>query len=343
MKNHFINLLILSVFVFSISCKENKAEENDRKTETETINKNSDHLQAWADAPKKRIMDWVKTVTDSSSSDFIPVADRIAVFDNDGTLWPEQPWPNQLQFAFDYIKANKDDHPDWQKDQLLKEISEGNYSGLGEAGVPGVFKIINASHTGIGEKEFKEAVRKWLDTAKNKKFDRTYDELVYSPMLQLLDYLREHDFKTFIVSGGGADFMRVFAKEVYGIPPYQVIGSYGEVDYEVENGEPVITKVEGDVYFDDKEAKPRAIHRFIGKRPVFVGGNSDGDQAMMQYASGSEYKTMCVILHHTDEEREYAYDQKTLSGHLESALEEAKEKDWLVVNMKNDFKSIFPE
>ena len=268
--------------------------------------------------------------------------DRIAVFDNDGTLWPEQPWPNQLQFAFDYIKANKDKNPEWQEDQFLKEISEGNYSGLGEAGVPGVFKAVNASHTGMSEQEFNEAVRKWLDTAKNKKYDRTYDELVYAPMLELLEYLRDHEFKTFIVSGGGADFMRVFAEEVYGIPPYQIVGSYGETSYELEDGEPVISKVEGDVYFDDKEAKPRAIHRFIGKRPVFVGGNSDGDQAMMEYASGSEYNSLCVLIYHTDAEREYAYDKKTLSGHMETALEKAKEKDWLVVNMKEDFKTIFP-
>ena len=342
MNEVFIRFLCLSVLIFS-SCKEDASAEYDQKSGTQEINEKNDHLEAWADAPKNRIMDWVQTVTDSSSSNFIPVRDRIAVFDNDGTLWPEQPWPNQLQFAFDYIKANKEENPDWQKDEFLKSISEGDYSGLDKAGVPGVFKVVNASHTGMSEKEFSDAVRKWLDTAKSRKFDRPYDELVYAPMLELLDYLRDHDFKTFIVSGGGADFMRVFAEEVYGIPPYQVIGSYGETSYELKDGEPVISKVEGDIYFDDKEAKPRAIHRFIGKRPVFVGGNSDGDQAMMEYATASDYNSLCVLLYHTDSEREYAYDKKTLSGHMETALEKAKEKNWLVVDMKKDFKQVFPD
>jgi hypothetical protein len=160
-------------------------------------------------------------------------------------------------------------------------------------------------------------------------------------MLELLDYLRAHGFKTFIVSGGGADFMRVWTEEVYGIAPYEVVGSYGELAYEVKNGKPVITKVQGDLYIDDKAGKPVAIHRFIGKVPVFCGGNSDGDQAMMQYTSGSPYKSLCVLLHHTDAAREYEYDLKTLSGHLESALVEAKEKNWLVVDMKTDLKRIF--
>ncbi|PTX44868.1 phosphoserine phosphatase [Christiangramia gaetbulicola] len=336
-RTSYILYIFFSCLFFS--CGEQEKKDVEKPVAAEE--KKSAQLQSWASKPQKEILDWLNKVTDSTSSDFIPVKDRIAVFDNDGTLWPEQPWPNQLQFAFDYIRAKKDDHPEWQKDQFLKEISEGNYSGLSKAGVPGVFKAVNASHTAMSEKEFSEAVRKWLDTATNQKFNKKYDALVYQPMLELLELLREHDFKTFIVSGGGADFMRVFTEEVYGIPPYQVIGSYGEVDFEIKDGEPVINKIEGDVYFDDKEAKPKAIHRFIGKRPVFVGGNSDGDQAMMEYASASNYNTMCVLLYHTDDDREYAYDTKTLSGHLETALEKAKEKNWLVINMKEDFLKIF--
>ena len=338
--NSFLAFLTCTLVVSSCKNQNNNKEAIKEPLESNTMA--VEVLSSWADAPKERIVTWVETVIDTASSDFIPVKDRIAVFDNDGTLYPEQPWPNQLQFAFDYIKAQKDQHPEWQEDPFLKQVSEGDYSGLAEAGVPGVFKAVNASHTGMSEQEFESAVKAWLDTAKNKKFKRGFDELVYAPMLELLDYLRENDFKTFIVSGGGADFMRAFAEEVYGIPPYQVVGSYGEVSYELKDGEPVVTKVEGDVYFDDKEAKPRAIHRFIGKRPVFVGGNSDGDQAMMEYATASNYSTMCVLLHHTDQEREYAYDKKTLSGHMETALEKAEEKNWLVVDMKEDFLKIFP-
>ncbi|WP_228850393.1 HAD family hydrolase [Aegicerativicinus sediminis] len=299
-------------------------------------------LLSWAEDPKNRIESWVNTVTDSSSSNFIPVEDRIAVFDNDGTLWPEQPWPNQLQFALDYVKAKINERPNWQTDPFLTQISKGDYSVLEKARKEDVYNLVYASHAGMTESEFKEAVMKWMDTATNKKYTRKFNELVYSPMLELLEYLRQNQFKTFIVSGGGADFMRVFAEEVYGIPPYQVIGSYGDTSFEFVDGNPIISKIEGDIFYDDKEAKPIAIHRFIGKRPVFVGGNSDGDQAMMEYASASNYNTLCVLLHHTDEEREYAYDKKTLSGHMETALEMAKEKNWLVVDMKKDFLSIFP-
>jgi hypothetical protein len=210
-----------------------------------------------------------------------------------------------------------------------------------KAGVPGLLKLIDASHNNQTEAEFTRALKNWMATAKDKKFDKPYNEVIYQPMVELLDYLRDNNFKTFIVSGGGADFMRPWTEETYGIPPYQVIGSYGEVKYEVVDGKPVITKISGTPYVDDKAGKPMAIHRFIGKVPVFCAGNSDGDQAMMQYTSGSKYKSFCVILHHTDSVREYQYDLKTLSGHLETALVEAKEKNWLVVDMKKDFKKIF--
>jgi hypothetical protein len=191
------------------------------------------------------------------------------------------------------------------------------------------------------KKNLTQAVRNWSDTAKDEKFGKLYKEVVYQPMVELLDLLRANDFKTFIVSGGGADFMRVWSEEVYGIPPYQVIGSYGELMYEMKDGKHVVTKVSSDPFVDDKGGKPIAIHRFIGKVPVFCGGNSDGDQAMMQYTSGGKYKSLCIILHHTDSVREYQYDLKTLSGHLETALIEAKEKNWIVVDMKADFKNIF--
>lgn len=298
-------------------------------------------LASWADTPASRLKEWVKSVTDTSSPDFIPVTDRIAVFDNDGTLWPEQPLPNQVMFAISNVQALAPQHPEWQKDPVIKGILNGDSEPLKKAGLKGLITLINASHSGMSEDAFNTSVRHWIDTAHDKKFNRLYKEVIYQPMVELLVYLRANGFKTFIVSGGGADFMRVWSEEAYGIAPYEVIGSYGQANYEVVNGKPVIIKIPGDFYVDDKAGKPVAIHRFIGKVPVFCGGNSDGDQAMMQYTSGSKYKSMCVILHHTDSIREYAYDIKTLSGHLENALVEAKEKNWMVVDMKNDFKKIF--
>ena len=299
-------------------------------------------LDAWADAPRQRIEKWVAEVTQAGSPNFIPEADRIAVFDNDGTLWPEQPAPTQLVFALEWLRAQAPQHPEWSKDPLLKAALDGDWKKLGDNHGAGLKKVMAVTHSGMSETAFNTAVSHWIDTAVDERFNHLYKEVLYQPMLELLDYLRAHGFQTFIVSGGGADFMRVWSEEAYGIPPYQVVGTYAGATYEVVGGKPVITKTAGEVFFDDKAAKPVAIHRFIGKVPVLCGGNSDGDQAMMQYTSGSPYKSLCVLLHHTDAEREYAYDLKTLSGHLESALAEAKEKNWLVVDMKNDFKRMFP-
>ncbi len=331
-------LLICSVTVLLAACGNSETDSHKEAAKTGT-----DHpsLSSWSDSTRMRIHDWVKNATDKDSPDFIPVADRIAVFDNDGTLWTEQPAPFQLLFAIANLKALAPSHPEFQKDPVLKGVIEGDLAPLQKAGVPGVFKLVNASHNAQSETAFNQAVRNWIDTAKDKKFGKLYKENVYLPMVELLGYLRAHDFKTFIVSGGGADFMRVWSEEVYGIPPYQVIGSYGDAKYAVVDGKPVITKTTGAVFFDDKTEKPVAIHRFIGKVPVFCAGNSDGDQAMLQYTSGSKYKSFCLIVHHTDAAREYEYALKTLSGHLETALVEAKEKNWLVVDMKKDFKKVF--
>ena len=252
-----------------------------------------------------------------------------------------QHFPNQLMFAIDNLRALALTHPEFQKDAVLKGVLDGDIGLLKKAGIPGLLKLINASHNNQTEAAFSRAVLNWADTAKDKKFGKLYKEVIYQPMVELLNYLRAHDFKTFIVSGGGADFMRPWCEEAYGIPPYQVIGSYGELRYDVVDGKPVITKVAGEPFIDDKTGKPLAIHRFIGKVPVFCAGNSDGDQAMMQYTSSSKYKSLCLIVHHTDSVREYRYDLKTLSGHLETTLVEAKEKNWLVVDMKNDFNRIF--
>jgi len=338
--NSRTKLLWLPVFLtLFIACNtaENSANLSEKKIDIDVV----ETLSAWTDTPRIRIENWVLAVTDSANTDFIPVADRIAVFDNDGTLWSEQPAPFQALFAFDKLKSLAQTHPEFQNDPVLKGIIDGDLEPLKKAGKAGVLKLVNVTHNAEPEAVFKQSVRNWIDTAHDKRFGKLYKENVFLPMLQLLDYLRAHQFKTFIVSGGGADFMRVWAEEVYGIPPYQVVGSYSKAEYAVVDGKPVVTKAAGDLFFDDEEAKPVAIHRFIGKVPVFCGGNSDGDQAMMQYTSGSPYKSLCVLLHHTDAEREYQYDLHTLSGHLEKALVEAKEKNWLVVDMKNDFKKIF--
>ena len=311
-------------------------------TDVQTVVLLDSPLKSWADGPRTRIMNWVEEVTDSTGKHYIPEADRIAVFDNDGTLWPEQPVPNQLVYAIDFVRSQADQHPEWAKDAALKAFIDGHPDALRKAGKKGLGKLMAISHSGMSETAFNEHVQQWIDTAKDKKFGKPYRELVYQPMLELLEQLRENGFKNFIVSGGGADFMRVWTEKVYGIPPYQVVGSYSGAKFELKDSTPVITKLPQDLYVDDKEGKPVAIHRFIGKVPVFCGGNSDGDLAMMQYTAGSKYKPMNVLIYHTDAEREYQYDLKTLSGHLEKALVEAKARGWVVVDMKNDFRRVFP-
>lgn len=298
-------------------------------------------LASWADAPRQRVEDWVNDVTDSSSRNFIPVSDRIAVFDNDGTLWPEQPVPTQLVFAIENLRAIAPAHPEFNKDPILRSVINGDLEPMKKAGLKGLAKVTAASHFGQSADTFSASVRTWVDTAIYEHFGKRYKDVIYLPMTELLAYLRDNGFKTFIVSGGGADFMRVWSEEAYGIPPYQVVGSYGDLTYALKDGKPVVTKQSGELFADDKEGKPVAIHRFIGKVPVFCGGNSDGDQAMMQYTHGSRYKSMNLIVHHTDSVREYKYDKDTHSGHLETALVEAKEKNWLVVDMSKDWKKIF--
>lgn len=333
--------IVMGCLIASIAVGCNSNTTQTATTVSPEFDKAGTSLSLWADEPKGRIESWVKTVTDSTSTDFIPEADRIAVFDNDGTLWPEQPLPNQAQFAMDYLRAMAPEHPGWKKDAVLNGVINGDMAPLKNGGMAALLHLMNTTHAGMSTETFNLAVRNWIDTARDAKFNKLYKEVIYAPMVELLQYLRANGFKTFIVSGGGADFMRVWSEEAYGIPPYQVIGSYGQLKYEEVEGKPIVSKIEGDFYIDDKGGKPAAIHRFIGKVPVFCGGNSDGDQAMMQYTSSSKYKNMCLILHHTDSTREYAYDTKTLSGHLESALVEAKEKNWMVIDMEKDFKKVF--
>jgi hypothetical protein len=335
-----VGVASLSCIFLLLSCDNQTAS----VSKQETIASNStdkSFLSSWSDSSRKELLDWIRSATDSTSPSFIPVVDRIAVFDNDGTLWPEQPVPTQLVFAMEQLREKAKKDPKVLKNPVIKGALEGDMGVLKKSGMKGLFEILEASHTGMSEDSFNVAVRKWIDTAIDPKFNKRYKEVVYAPMVELIDCLKQHQFTVFIVSGGGADFMREWSNEVYGIPSHQVIGSYGEAKFELVNGKPVLSKAPGAIYIDDKVGKPVAIHRFIGKVPVFCGGNSDGDLAMMQYTASSPYRSKIVLLHHTDSLREYAYDVKTLSGHLEKALVEAREKKWMIVDMKTDFKNIF--
>jgi phosphoglycolate phosphatase-like HAD superfamily hydrolase len=299
-------------------------------------------LSSWTEGPRQRIMGWVKDVTDTASRNFIPVKDRIAVFDNDGTLWPEQPLPNQLAFQLDMLKYAMANNPDVLKDPVIRAIATKDKKSLASFKLEDMQKVTQASWGTPTADSFLTMVRNWTDTAKDNRFGKRYIDMVYQPMIELLGYLRENGFKTFIVSGGGADFMRAWTEDIYGIPPYQVIGSYEDAKFVLADSLANVVKTGGKYFVDDKEGKPLAIHRFIGKRPVLCGGNSDGDLAMMQYTASSPYKTLNILLHHTDSTREYQYDVKTLSGHLEKALTEARARGWMVVDMKKDFGKVFP-
>jgi phosphoglycolate phosphatase-like HAD superfamily hydrolase len=322
----FLSICIAALFI--AGCNKN---EKDAKV----------YLSSWSDNSKSHIETWVKKVTDSSSASYIPVSDRIAVFDNDGTLWAEHPIYTQFFFAIDELKAMASKHPEIAKNAILNAVLKNNLEPLKAAGTSGLLNLINTTHTNIAEGAFRNAVTQWMDTAKDVRFHKSYKQLAYQPMIELLEYLRANGFKTFIVSGGGGDFMRAFSEEIYGIPTYQVIGSYGDATFEIIDGKPVITKIAAAPFIDDNIGKPIGIHRFIGKVPVFCAGNSDGDQAMLEYTTSSKYKSFCMIVHHTDSIREYNYDSATDIGHLQKALIEADEKKWMVVDMKNDFKKIF--
>ena len=297
-------------------------------------------LPSWNEGQNKtNVMNYVKMVTDKSSEDFIPVKDRIAVFDNDGTLWSEQPAYFQLFFAIDRVKALASEHPEWKKTQPFQAVLENDMKTLMKSGMEGIGKIIMATHAGMTDAEFDAIVIDWIKTAKHPTKKVHYTELVFQPMLELLTYLRANEFKTFIVSGGGIDFMRPFASEVYGIPSSQIIGSQLEVKYENKQ----IVRLPKLRFNDDKEGKPVGIHYHIGKQPVAAFGNSDGDFQMLEYTEANEkYKTLQLYIHHTDEKREWAYDRKSHIGRLDKGLDYGNEHNWTMVDMKKDWKVVYP-
>lgn len=304
----------------------------------------SDPLPSWHDgAARKAIVDFVARVTRESGPDYVKPAERIAVFDNDGTLWCEQPVYFQLAFAFDRIRAMASQHPDWTTRQPFKAVIDGDHKALAAAGEKGLLEIMAVTHAGMTTEAFATSVAEWLAAARHPRFNRPYAELVYQPMLELRAYLHANDFKTFIVSGGGVEFMRVFAERVYGIPPEQVVGSSGVVKFQMgQDGKPVLIKEPKVEFVDDGPGKPVGINRFIGRRPILAFGNSDGDHQMLQYTAAGGGARFMGLVHHTDAEREYAYDRQSHIGKLDKALDEATARGWTVVSMKHDWRTIFP-
>ena len=303
-----------------------------------------DPLPSWNDtAAKSAVLAYVHKVTQPGAS-FVPVPERIAVFDNDGTLWPENPMPFQAAYAFDEIKRRAPSEPELAADPMVQAVQAGDLATL-MAGShhDGLMRVLALTHAGMTTDEFNARVEAWMKTARHPKFGKPYDRLTYQPMQELLRHLRANGFKTFIVSGGGADFMRVWSERVYGIPPEQVVGSTARTKFEMRDGKPVLVKTLDHLFVDDKEGKPVGIHQFIGRRPIAVFGNSDGDKAMLEYVTiGNPRPSLGVIVRHTDAAREYQYDvNPKSSGTLDEALKDAPARGWTVVDMKADWKTVF--
>ena len=303
----------------------------------------ADPLPSWNDtAPKQAIIAFVEKVTKEGSAGFVPIPERIAVFDNDGCLWAEQPMYFQLFFAIDRIKTLAPQHPEWKDKEPFASLLKGDTKAALAGGEQALAQIVMATHAGLTTEEFEKIVTDWISTAKHPKTGKLYTEMVYQPMLELLTYLRSNGFKTYIVSGGGIEFMRPWTQRVYGIPPEQVIGSSGGLKYEIRDGKPVLIKLPEISHNDDKDGKPVGIQRHIGRRPIFAAGNSDGDLQMLQWTAAGTRPSFCLYIHHTDAVREWAYDRQSSIGKLDKGLDEAKEKFWTVVDMKNDWQTIFP-
>jgi phosphoglycolate phosphatase-like HAD superfamily hydrolase len=304
----------------------------------------ADQLPSWRDgAAKEAITEFVARVTTQNSPDFVPPAERIAAFDNDGTLWSEQPVYFQVTFAIDRVKAMVSEHSEWKNKEPFKSALASDTEDLAAVGQKDMLEIIAVAHAGITTDEFSNIVKDWTKTAQHPRFNRPYTELIYQPMLELLNYLRANSFKTFIVSGGGVEFMRVWAEEAYGIPPEQVVGSSVVAKFERNtDGKPVLMKEAKVEFVDDGSGKPVGINRFIGRRPIFAFGNSDGDLQMLQWTTAGSGARFAGIVHHTDAGREFAYDRASPIGRLDKAWNEAAERGWTIVDMKQDWKVIFP-
>jgi hypothetical protein len=303
-----------------------------------------DPLPSWNDtAPKKAIVAFVGRVTKEGSPDFVPVPERIATFDNDGTLWAEQPLYFQGLFLIDRVKALAPQHPEWKTKEPFASVLKGDMKGVAAAGEKGLLELLAATHTGMTTEEFNKTVSNWIATARHPKTGRPFTRMVYQPMLELLAYLRANGFKTFIVSGGGIEFMRPWTEKVYGIPPEQVVGSSVKLKFEMRDGKPVLIKLPAVDLIDDKEGKPVGIESHIGRRPIAAFGNSDGDLQMLQWTTAGSGPRFALIVHHDDAAREWAYDRTSSIGKLDKAWDEAVARGWTVVSMKDDWRAIFPK
>ena len=340
MKTRFYITLLSFIILITFGCKQEAEPAGEVSPVEESA---ASPLPSWNEGPTKQaILDFVEAVTTEGSPSFVPVADRIATFDNDGNLWSEQPFYFQLQFAIDRVKAMAPDHPEWQGQQPFKALLEGDMEALMAEGEAGLVKLVMASHAGMTADEFEASVKAWLKKARHPRFDQPYNKLVYQPMLELLEYLRANGFTTFIVSGGGIDFMRPWVEEAYGIPPHQVVGSSIGAEFDYNDGNPVIRKLAELDFIDDKAGKPVGIHKYIGKKPIFASGNSDGDLQMLQYTASNPQGAFMLYLHHTDADREWAYDRESHIGRLDKGLDEAEKNGWTVIDMKQDWNVIYP-
>jgi phosphoserine phosphatase len=302
-----------------------------------------DPLPSWNDGDTKTaIVEFVTAVTKKSSKDYIPPEERIATFDNDGTLWVEYPMYTQVLFAFDRVKKLAPKHPEWKTKQPFKALLAGDMKTVGAAGMKGLMEIIMATHSGMSAAEFEKEVLGWLSTHKQPKLKRLYTESIYQPQLELLAYLRENEFKTFIVSGGGIAFMRPITQKAYGIPPEQVVGSSVVTEFKMQDGKPVLVRQPKIAFINDKAGKPVGIYQHIGRRPILAFGNSDSDMQMIEYTMAGKGRRLGLFVHHTDDKREYAYDRKSHVGTLDKVLDQADSKGWIIVDMKNDWNKIFP-
>ena len=335
-------LFLLLAISILISCGSPQEKSPTTSGNLEATENSQDNLSSWEDGPKNKIMDWVKSTTTEGSTEFIPENDRIAVFDNDGTLWSEQPYYFQLAFAIDEVKRLAPEHPEWKNDSSLDALIKGDMAGFMAGGEKALLTAIAMTHAGMTAEEFDSRVKNWIKTATHPKTGKHYNEMIFQPMLELLQYLRANGFKTFIVSGGGIDFMRAWTEEAYGIPPYQVVGSQFGLSYVDTTASPELIKIPELFFNDDKAGKPVGIYRNIGKRPVFAGGNSDGDYQMLQYTSTGDGARFGLIVHHTDSVREVAYDRESHIGQLNKGLDDAAKYNWLIVDMAKDWKVIYP-
>jgi len=303
----------------------------------------ADPLPSWNDgAAKQAILEFVERTTTVGSPEFVPPAQRIAVFDNDGTLWAEQPLYFQLLFILDRVKSLTPQHPEWQTQEPFASLLKGDVKAALAGGERALGELAMATHAGMTTEEFATIVTDWIATARHPKTGRLLTEMVYQPMLEVLAYLRSNGFKTFIVSGGGVEFMRPWSERVYGIPPEQLIGSSIKTEYELRDGKPVLVRLPEINFVDDKDGKPVGIHQHIGRRPIAAFGNSDGDLQMLQWTAAGKGPRLCMLVHHTDAQREWAYDRDSHIGRLDRGLDEGSQRRWTIVSIRDDWKRVFP-